>query len=109
MAKPKTKLVLRLEGAELAATIANAGYFTDCDGLDNILLPFRSKPDWRKLALTESNYFCMYQGVLSALDGVKYPGKSGHEYESLLRVKELMETEFERQRGEALAAAVASS
>ncbi|WP_045858846.1 hypothetical protein [Teredinibacter purpureus] len=103
MPKKLSKLVLKFSGDNLYALVGNAGEFDECSGLCEQLLKFGSinfgEP---KIHLTEHGFICMYQGVIRALNGPRYPNKLSQEYQSMLSVKEIMEHEYERQRGKSI-------
>ncbi len=98
MSKKQQKLVLHIKKGEIEALIGNAHEFDQCDGLSESLLKLRSTYlDEHKFTLTKPNYICMYAGVLSALNGIRYPTMTGNEYKSLLEIRKRLETEYKRQ------------
>ncbi len=103
MAKKKQNLVLKINKSEIDSLVGNAGEFEECAGLTNSLFKLNTfYLEEHKFTLTENSFICMYKGILNALNGVRYPTKSGKEYTSLLRVKETMEKEYQRQTSKVL-------
>ncbi len=98
MSTKRQKLVLYVRKGEIDALIGNAHEFDQCDGLAESLSRLSSLYlDEHKFTLTQPNYICMYAGVLNALNGIRYPTKSGTEYSSLIEIKRKLESEYKRQ------------
>ncbi len=100
MKNKNNKIVLKIAGSELNALVANAGYFEACDGMMEKLFKIGTVYlNEQKLHVTEVGIRDMYSAILMALESPKYPGKKGAEYNALVNVSKLIESEYERQTG----------
>ncbi len=95
----RRKLVLRLSGGPLMAMRGNSGYFHECAGLDRDLLKGRHECTCH---LTEKGFRQVYAIVNEVIAGVRYPNKSGPEYQAMLEVRQILEAEFLRQTNQSL-------
>jgi hypothetical protein len=80
-----SKIKFTLEGDLLQAFIAISYEFEDCGKLEEMLLSTSSPK--KNFKLNDSDFLCVYKGMLKALAGERYPNKSGNEFNA---VKELV-------------------
>ena len=95
---PFPRIKIRLEGVMLNAFLAISAEFEECKKLENLdYIPNRA--EIKNFKFNDDDLNCVYAGILRALNGSRYPTKSGKEYLALVAVQELIESEYEKQRG----------
>ncbi len=97
MANTKSKIKIMFEGELLQAMRAVVSEFEQCGKVSGILLGAYGEN--KKIKLTDSDFVCVYNGVLNALNSHRYPSKKSNEYMAILKLKILLENEHFIQRG----------
>lgn len=95
--KKRKKLSITLEGDILSAVIGNAGFFVECGGFGDEVLRQTHSRLARRISLTENQVESILNIIDTISDGVKYPSKSGREYNGLMAFRELLINERLRQ------------
>jgi len=93
--EPKIKLCL--EGQYLGVMRAIVAEFKECGKVGKILLS--ADKEKKNLKINEEEFICLYRGIVNAINGNRYPNKSGNEYKALLDLREFLEGEHFNQRG----------
>ena len=93
--KPRIKVIIK--GRQLLAFLAIAQEFDDCGKIGNISQVPNLKEE-KQFKFNETDFICVYKGIVKALNGHRYPSKTGNEYQALNSLKEYFESEYKKQR-----------
>ena len=95
--KPRIKVIIK--GRQLLAFLAISQEFDECGKVSNISQVSNLKEE-KQFKFNETDFTCVYNGIVRALNGPRYPSKTGNEYQALCRLKEYFESEYKEQRND---------
>jgi hypothetical protein len=94
------KIMFTVYGVHLQALRGICAEFDSCGKVRDILISSHS--DKKNLKLNDSDFICVYNGILKALKSNRYLNKKGNEYNAVMELKEMFEQLHIEQRGNEL-------
>ena len=91
------RLSITLEGDVLGAAKGNAGFFIECGGFGGEILRSPHSREAKKVSLTAGQVESILKIIEEISEGIKYPTKSGREYEGVVSFRDLLRRERNRQ------------
>lgn len=91
------RLSITLEGDILSAARGNAGFFVECGGFGDEILRNPHSSEAKKVSLTNGQVESILNVIEEISVGIKYPTKSGREYDGLMSFRELLRNEKDKQ------------
>lgn len=91
------RIKLKIEGKMLYAFYAISYEFKECGKMGGFFQTINHKEE-KNFKLNDSDFLCVYKGINRALNGHRYPNKSGGEYMNLSKLKLYFEDEHINQR-----------
>ena len=96
---PKIKLTLK--GTVLNTFRAISAVFQDCGKIESIILSTHIEN--KKLKINDQDFYCLYKNIIRAQDNhLRYPNKTGKEYENIVEIQVYLENSYYSQRGHIL-------